>query len=172
MAGSGALRQPRHYGPLRETHEADLPPERSGAEEGEQSPAAPEPSASRPARNYQALHDSEQQADARIARARQATEEMRSWTHHGGMVEHHASAHEWVRQTYEIRSKMAANQQPGAGRDGQESNREEGPGSSQLNREQNQSELQEARAAVEEARRREAAERARQQGHERGGPER
>jgi hypothetical protein len=61
---------------------------------------------------------------------------------------------------------MAANDKSGAG---QES---EGPQSPQSNRGQDQAELQDARAAVEEAKRRESGERARQQERDRSGPER
>jgi hypothetical protein len=61
---------------------------------------------------------------------------------------------------------MAESDKPGAGREG------EGAQSPQSNRDQDQAELQEARAAVEDARRREAAERARQHEHDRSGPER
>lgn len=149
------MRQPRSFGALQETHRQV---------DGQEN--APEAPASRPARHYGTLHDTEQQVEAQNARAKQAAPELRSWTHHGGMVEHHASANEWIRQNHEIRTKMAANDKSGAGRDG------EGAPSSQSNREQGQAELQEARAAVEEARRREAAERARQQEHDRSGPER
>ncbi len=80
------------------------------------------------------------------------------------MVPQQASANIWIRQNHEIR--MAESDKPGGEREG------EGAQPSQPNREQNDPELQEARAAVEEARRREAAERARQQERERGGPER
>jgi hypothetical protein len=66
----------------------------------------------------------------------------------------------WHKQN--IETKMAQNENSGAARDGQ--------GGQSSN--ENDPELQEARAAVEEARRREAAERARQQEHERSGPER
>ncbi|MGH7194781.1 MAG: hypothetical protein ACREJM_14775 [Candidatus Saccharimonadales bacterium] len=52
------------------------------------------------------------------------------------------------------------------------SNVAEGAQALQSNRAQDQSELQDARAAVEEERRREAAERARQQERGRGGPKR
>ena len=150
------MRQARNTGALHETHR----------QVDDQQEFAPEPSASRSPRNYGALQETQHQIDDRNSLAKRASALFRSWTHHGGMVEHHASANEWIRQNHEIRTKMAANDKSGPGREG------EGAQSPQSNREQDQAELQEARAAVEEARRREGAERARQQEHDRSGPER
>lgn len=124
-------------------------------------------------RNYGALNETHRQTDeqqsetARSDAAEERTTEagpQRTWTHYGGMVAQQESANKWIKQNHEIR--MAANDRPDGARAG------EGAQSSQQDQAQDQAELQEARAAVEEARRREAAERARQQEHERGGPER
>ena len=120
-------------------------------------------------RNYGALHDTRREVDEQQnAPAPEESAErrgpLRTWTHYGGMVPQQESANKWIRQNYEIR--MAANDKPGASREG------EGAQSSQSESEQDQAELQEARAAVEEAKKREGAERARQQEHERSGPER
>jgi hypothetical protein len=121
-------------------------------------------------RNYGALDQAHQQLDEHHATSGQAPEErgdqgpLRTWSHHGGMVPQQESANKWIRQNHEIR--MAANDKSGSEREG------EGAQSPQSDRAPDQAELQEARAAVEEARRREAAERTRQQERERGGPER
>lgn len=120
----------------------------------------PERAAHRP--DYGTLHETQHQVDEQAAEERQAAlNPRRSWTHHGGMVPQQYSADTWHKQNLEIR--MAQNNNSGAARGGQGT--EPGPS-------QNDPELQEARAAVEEARRREAAERARQQERDRGGPER
>lgn len=125
-------------------------------------------------RNYGALNETRRQTDeqqqSETARSDAAAERttqagpLRTWTHYGGMVPQQESANRWVRQNHEI--KMAANDRPDGARAG------EGAQSSQQDQAQDQAELQEARAAVEEARKREAAERARLQERERGGPER
>jgi hypothetical protein len=121
-------------------------------------------------RYYGAVNDTRRQIDEQQVTPGPASEEradparpLRTWTHYGGMVPQQESANKWIRQNHEIR--MAANDKPGTSREG------EGAQPSQ-DRAQDQAELQEDRAAVEEARRREAAERARQQERERGGPER
>ena len=122
-------------------------------------------------RNYGALNETRRELDEQQAAPNPSQEEraesprvLRTWTHEGGMVQHHDFANKWVRQNHEI--KMAANDKPGAGREG------EGAQSSQPDRAQQQAELQEARAAAQDARQREAAERSRQQERDRGGPER
>ena len=150
------MRQPRSYGALHETHRE--------VEEQQNSPAA-----TRPTRNYGALHETQHQVDEKQNSPAQAPENhagpaniLRSWTHHGGMYSQQQSANKWIEQNYEIRAKMAESGKPGAGREG------EGAKPSQ----ENDRDLQEARAAVEDARRREAAERARTQERDRGGPER
>jgi hypothetical protein len=146
------LRQSRSYGALHETHRQ--------VDEQQSAPAAqPQP------RNYDALRETQHRVDEQTAAPEPGPKRpdiQRSWTHHGGMVPHHASAHNWIKQNHEIR--MSDNGKPGTGREGQ--------GTQQPSRDQNDPELQEARAAVEEARRREAAERARQQERDRSGPER
>lgn len=88
----------------------------------------------------------------------------RNWTHLGGMVPHHDSANRWHKQNEHLMSER--HNGGGSSREGQ------GTQTSGSGRDQNDPELQQARAAVEEARRREAAERARLQERERGGPER
>ena len=80
------------------------------------------------------------------------------------MVPQQKSANDWIKQNNEIR--MANGDKPGAGREG------EGAQPSQPTASRTTPDLQQARAAVEEARRREAAERARSQERERSGPER
>jgi hypothetical protein len=121
-------------------------------------------------RHYGALNETPRQIDEPEVTPDPAPEEradparvLRTWTHYGGMVPQQESANEWIKQNREIR--MAANDKTGAGRDGESAQ-------SSQDRAQDQAELQEARAAVEEARRREAAERARSQERERDGPER
>ena len=158
------MRQTRNYGALNESHREVDEQQNSSAAPGQEDPAP-----SRQPRNYGALHETQSQVDGR--QNSPATEEraehpapLRSWTHYGGMVPQQGSANIWIRQNYEIR--MAESDKPGAGREG------EGAQSPQSNRDQDQAELQEARAAVEDARRREAAERARQHEHDRSGPER
>jgi hypothetical protein len=111
-------------------------------------------------RNYEALRETQHDLDERQTQPTQPVR--RSWTHYGGMEPQQASAHVWIRQNHEIR--MAQNQNSGADREAQ--------GNRSPREELNQAELQEARAAVEEARQREAAERAREQQRERSGPER
>jgi hypothetical protein len=149
------LRQSRSYGALNETH-------RQIDEQQNSQPETPTRTTSRDPRNYGALHETHRQADEAPEPERPGP--LRSWTHRGGMVPHQESAHTWIRQNNEIR--MAESDKSGPAREG------EAAQPSQPNRDQNQAELQEARAAVEEARRREAAERARLQERERGGPER
>jgi len=147
------LRQSRNYGALHETHQQTDEQQNS-------------PSASREPRNYGALHETQHQVDEQLGQqGPERPDVLRSWTHLGGMVPQQGSANEWIRQNYEIR--MAENDKPGADREGD--GQQQSP---QQDREQDQAELQEARAAVEEARRREAAERALQQQRERSGPER
>lgn len=152
-------RQPRNYDPVRETqYQAD---ERLNARHVEELHSRLEPQSRQP-RNYEALRETQQRVDDR-----QAEQELpdrpvqRSWTHRGGMVPQQESAITWIRQNHEIR--MAKGDNTGAERAGE--------GAPQPTRDQNDPELQEARAAVEEARRREAAERQRLQERERG-PER
>jgi hypothetical protein len=79
------------------------------------------------------------------------------------MVPQQDSANKWIEQNRKMRTKMAENDKSGTERDG------EGAQPSQSEREADAADLEEARAAVEEAKQREAYERARQQ--ERG-PER
>jgi hypothetical protein len=142
------LRHSGSYGALHETHRE--------VDEQQNTPAAtPEREAHRP--NYEALRETQHEVDERQEGIRLT---QRSWTHYGGMVPQQHSAIKWHNQNIEI--KMAQNQNSGPER------AEEG---AQPNQE-NDLELQEARAAVEEARRREAAERARQQERGRDGPER
>jgi hypothetical protein len=150
------LRQSRNYGALHETHRQ--------ADEQQTPPAAP----SRQPRDYGAVRETHHQVDEQQnqnspAKTPERPDVLRSWTHHGGMVPQQKSANDWIKQNNEIR--MANGDKPGAGREG------EGAQPSQPNRE-NDPDLQQARAAVEEARRREAAERARSQERERSGPER
>jgi hypothetical protein len=145
------VRQPRNYGALHETHRQ--------VDEQQTPPAeTPERAAHRP--NYRELHQTQYQVDVQAAEERRAAlNPQRRWAHHGGLVPQQHSALIWNKQDIEIR--MAQDNNSGAARGGQGT--EQGP---------NDPELQEARAAVEEARRREAAERARQQERDRGGPER
>ena len=134
-------------------------------DEQETAPAeTPERAAHRPEHrpDYGTLHETQHQVDEQATEERQAAlNPRRSWTHHGGMVPQQYSAHTWHKQNLEIR--MAQNNNSGAEREGQGT--EPGPN-------ENDQELQEARAAIEEARRREATERARQQERDRSGPER
>jgi hypothetical protein len=153
------LRQSRNYGALHETHRQ--------VDEQQQSPA---PGARQP-RHYGALHETQHQVDEQRNSPAETPEKrperpavLRSWTHHGGMVSHQDSANNWIKQNHGIR--MAESDKNGTGREA------EGAQPSQPNRQSNEAEVQEARAAVEEARRREAAERARLQERERSGPER
>lgn len=123
----------------------------------------PERAAHRP--DYGTLHETQHQVDEQAPEERQAAlNPQRSWTHHGGMEPQQYSAHTWHKQNIEI--KMTQNENSGAAREGQ------GSQPSQPGHDENDPELQEARAAVEEARRREAAQRAQQQEHGRSGPER
>ena len=160
------MRQARNYGALNETHRESLPRTRSGVDEERNSePEAPSQAASRQPRSYGAVHQTHWQLDERQSPAADTPERpatVRSWTHYGGMVPQQTSANDWIKQNYEI--SMSDNAKPGAGREGAQS--------PQPGRDQNGPELQEARAAVEEARRREAAERARLQERDRSGPER
>jgi hypothetical protein len=163
------LRQSTNYGSLHETHRESLPRTRSGVDDLH---SRLEPQA-RPPRNYEALRDTQHQVDHQSPRTRSGVDRdaaqqgperpeiQRSWTHHGGMVPQQHSANIWDRQNQEI-IRMSDNQRSGAGREGE----------GQPARDENDPELQEARAAVEEARQREAAERARMQERDRGGPER
>jgi hypothetical protein len=134
--------------------------------------------AGRQSRNYGALHETQREIDEQQQQDTPAPEEqaarrgpLRTWTHYGGMVPQQASANKWIRQNHEIR--MAANEssqgreEPAPG-----STRGKGTQSQQSEQEQDQAELQEARAAVEEAKQREASERVRQQERDRSGPER
>jgi hypothetical protein len=155
------LRQARNAGALRETHRQ--------VDQELDAPAGPEQPAFRRSRNDAAEQETQRGVDEENSRAAQEAHHpsvLRTWTHRGGMVEQQASANRWVRQNQEIRARMAANDSPGSGREG------EGAQSRQSGQEQDRAELEEARAAVEEARRREAGERARQQERERSGPER
>jgi hypothetical protein len=141
------LRHSGSYGALHETHRE--------IDEQENAPAAePERAAHRP--DYEALRDTQHEIDEQQARIRLT---QRSWSHHGGMVPQQRSAIIWHNQNIEI--KMAQNGNSGPERAGE---------STQPNQE-NDPELQQALAAVEDAKRREAAERARQQERDRG-PER
>jgi hypothetical protein len=157
------LRQSRSYGALHETHRQ--------VDEQQSAPAE-----QRQARNYGALHETQHRVDEQQNAAPEPGPErpdmQRSWSHRGGMVPQQESANHWIRQNNGIR--MSDNEKPGAGREEPAPGvtRGEGAQPSQPGRDQNDPELQEARAAVEEARRREAAERARMQERERSGPER
>jgi hypothetical protein len=151
-------RQPRNYEDLRETqYRVD-----------EQLSSRPEPAPTPQPGNYEVLRRTQYEVDAQLNSPTEAEAEpqrpeaQRSWTHRGGMVPQQESAQIWIKQNHEIRM---ANENPGAEREGQ------GTQPSQPSRDENDPQLQEARAAVEEARRREAAERARQQERDRG-PER
>jgi hypothetical protein len=137
----------RNYAPLHETRR----------QLDEQQTAA---ASSREPRNYDGLRTTQQRVDRDTEAERPDLSSIqRGWTHRGGMVPQQHSANVWNRQNIEI--KMSERGESGAGRDGeQQQHSENDPG------------LQEARAAVEEARRREAAERARLQERERSGPER
>jgi hypothetical protein len=153
------VRQPRNYGALNDTHRE--------VDQQQNSPAD-----ARPARNYDALRDTQHQVDEKQNSPAQTPQKrpdgpvVRSWTEQGGMVAHQESARDWIEQNQEIRKKMAQNAKSGASRGG------EGTQSPQSEREQDQAELREARAAINETRQREAAERARQQERGRSGPER
>jgi hypothetical protein len=145
------LRQPRNYGALRDT-------QRQADEPGISPPETPERAAHRP--NYAPLHDTQQRIDEQ-ARADEAAEQrtqrpiLRRWTHRGGMVPQQESATIWNRQDIEIRkNQMAENDKTEANKEGE---------GTQRGVDENDPELQEAKAVVEDARRREAAERARQQ---------
>jgi hypothetical protein len=175
------LRQSRSYGALHETHrEADEQrsetpspsrPERKHdavretqrqVEEQRHAPPPPEiPSPPPPERYYGALRNTQGQVDERQAEQPDRPVQRR-WAHHGGMVPQQRSAMIWNRQNIEI--KMAENDKTGGS--------ERAGEGAQPDREQNDPELQQALAAVEDAKRREAAERARQQERDRGGPER
>jgi hypothetical protein len=131
----------------------------------------------RQTRSYGALHETQHEIDEQ--KDTPASEEhaarrspLRSWTHYGGMVSQQESANKWIRQNNEIR--MAANESQSTGREepAPGATRGEGTQSRQSEQEQDQAELQEARAAVEEAKQREASERGRQQERDRSGPER
>ncbi|HTV88819.1 MAG TPA: hypothetical protein VME41_07375 [Stellaceae bacterium] len=151
-------RQPRNYEAVRQTqYEADAQPG-----------ARPEaPSLPPQPRNYAVLRQAQRQVDDDRLAQQEAPDRplQRSWTHRGGMVPQQESALTWVRQNHEAR--MASSENSGAERREQGTQQPAQPG-----RGENDPDLQEARAAVEEARRREAAERARQHERERGGPER
>jgi hypothetical protein len=151
------VRQSRNYAAVNETQRQSLPRTRSGVEEQRHAVIdAREP------RNYDALRATEQRVDREVEQqGPQRPAIHRSWTHHGDMVSQQGSARVWDKQNQEL-IRMSDNQSPGAGREGD----------GQPARNENDPELQEARAAVEEARRREAAERARMQERDRGGPER
>lgn len=146
--------QPTDYGALRDTHR-QVEEQRN-----------PQPPASRQPRNYEPLRDTGREVEERreaSAEASRSSQErpvrpvlrvLRMWTQLGGMEHHNASAFRWIRQNYEIR--MAQSNQSGPGRGGEGAQAENDP------------DLAEARAAVEEAQRREAAERARAQERDRG----
>ena len=146
------MRHSGSYGALHETHRE--------VDEQQNAPAAtPERAAHRP--NYDALRETQHELDEQQAGERVPDRPVqRSWTHRGGMVQQQHSALIWNKQNIEI--KMAANDKTGTERGGE---------GTQPNQE-NDPELQQALAAVEDAKRREAAERARQQERDRGGPER
>jgi hypothetical protein len=138
------LRQSRNYAALHETqHQVDETP----------SPAGRQP------RNYDAVRDTQHQVDRDAEESPKRPAIQRSWTHLGGMVPQQKSANDWIEQNQEIR--MSDRRDSGSGRDGQGAQPEAA-------RDENDPELQEARAIVEEARRREAAERARLQERDRG----
>lgn len=143
----------RKYDALRETQRQ--------AEERRYSPPPPAIPAPPPAeRSYGALRETQHQLDER--QAEQPDRPVRrTWTHHGGMVSQQHSAIIWNKQNIEI--KMADNDKAGADPAGE---------GTQPGHDQNDPDLQQALAAVEDAKRREAAERARQQERDRGGPER
>ena len=155
------MRQARNYGAVNQTH-------RQVDQEQNSRPEAPSQAESRQPRSYGAVHQTQWQLDEQPGHASANTPErpaiVRSWTEYGGMVPQQGSANDWIKQNREI--AMSDSGKSGAGRGG------EGAQPSQPNREQNDPDLQQARAAVEAARQREAAERARQQERERGGPER
>jgi hypothetical protein len=149
-------RQPRNYEELRRTqYKVDREPS-----------SRPDPGPAPQPGNYEVLRRTQYEVDAQRNSGAAAPEPeaqrpgvQRSWTHHGGMVPQQHSANVWIRQNHEIRM---ANENSGTQR------QEQG---AQAGRNQSDPQLQEARAAVEEARRREAAERARTQERDRG-PER
>ena len=155
------MRQARNYGAVNETH-------RQVDEERNPGPEAPsQETVSRQPRSYGAVHQTQWQLDERQNPSAGMPERpaiVRSWTEYGGMVPQQGSANDWIKQNREI--GMSDSGKSGAGRGG------EGTQSTPPDRRQNDPDLQQARAAVEEARRREAAERARMQERERGGPER
>jgi hypothetical protein len=146
------LRQARNYGALHEAQQQ--------AEEPQASPAARQP------RNYEAVRETQHQVDEQQASSDNRPERptvQRSWSHYGGMASQQESANEWIRQNNEIRAKMAETAKSGASREGQ---------GTQSPQQGQDAAVQRAQAAVEDARRREAAERGRQQERERSGPER
>jgi hypothetical protein len=142
------LRQSRSYAALRETQREVDEQQSAPAETPERAPHRP---------NYEALRDTQHEIDERWARIRLMH---RSWTHLGGNVPHQHSALIWHNQNIEIKMAQNGNSSPERGGEGAQPNQENDP------------ELQQAKAAVEDAKRREAAERARQQERDRGGPER
>jgi hypothetical protein len=157
------LRQARNYGALHDTRrEADQQPNEPAL--------TPEETQSRDPRHYGSLHETQQHVDEKQNAQAEPSEErsgrpiLRQWTHRGGMAPQQESAMIWHKQNIEIKM-AAANDKSGGEQE------REGEGS-QPNREENDPELQQARAAVEDAKRREAAERARQHEHDRSGPER
>jgi hypothetical protein len=146
------LRQPRSYGALNETHR-EVDEQQNSAEESRQP--------SRQPRNYEALRETQYQVDdQRNTDSTKGTEApgrleatvQRSWTPYGDYASHQDSANKWHQQ--DLRIKMAQSDRSGADRAG------EGP---QPNRDQ--TELQEARAIAEEARKVEQ-DRARQREHD------
>jgi hypothetical protein len=148
------VRQARNYGTINEAHRQSLPRTRSGVDEQQNAAAA-----QRQPRNYDVLRATQQHVDKQqnSPPEPERPDTLRRWTHYGGMVPQQKSANDWIKQNYEIR--MSDNGKTGAGRQGQGT-------------QPSAAELQQAQAAVEEAKRREAAERARLQERDRGGPER
>ena len=120
---------------------------------------------------HQAHREVEQEQNSPVASQSQVPEEsarpsgpVRSWSHRGGMVPQQESANTWIRQNNDIRMAQSGRASP----------ERSGEGAQQAGREQQNSNLQQARAAAEEARKHQAAQRQREaeRANERGGPER
>lgn len=157
------MRQARNYGALNDAR-------REVGQQPNEPALTPEQSPSRDPRHYGSLHETQRHVDERQNTQAEELQErasrpiLRQWTHRGGMAPQQESAMIWHKQNIEIKM-AAANDKSG----GEQEQAGEG---SQPNREENDPELQQARAAVEDAKRREAAERTRQQERDRSGPER
>jgi hypothetical protein len=156
------LRQSRNVGAL---HETQRHVDEEQSRDAELSKGPPDHGLRTP-RNYDALRDSHYHVDDRASgrSPQDASEPQRNWTHHGGMVSQQSSAMEWIRQNDEY--GLSGWEQRKPAREGKEMS------SQQADQAQKDQELAEARAAVDEARRQEVAERTQQQQRDRGGPER